>query len=168
MSADARTDLRTELQQTRPFASLEHEATISIARTAAILEHGIAEALRRHGITPTQFNVLRILRGAGAGGLCRNEVRDRLVAPVPDATRLLDRMVELGLVSRDRDLKDRRFVTTRITQRGRELLARLDDPMELLHRRRLGHLGAEKLRALIDLLAAVRTADASAAVQQHS
>ena len=155
-------DLRSELKQTRPFASLEQEATLSIARTAAILEHGVAEALREHGITPTQYNVLRILRGAGANGLCRNEVRDRLIAPVPDATRLLDRMVELGLVSRDRDLKDRRFVTTRITRRGLDLLTRLDDPIELLHRRRLGHLGATRLRELIDLLAEVRSKGAPA------
>jgi DNA-binding MarR family transcriptional regulator len=156
-------DLRSELRQTKPFASLEHEATVSIARTAAILEHGIAEALREHGITPTQFNVLRILRGAGPGGLCRNEVRDRLIAPVPDATRLLDRMVDVGLVSRDRDLEDRRFVTARITQRGLDLLARLDDPLELMHRRRLGHLGEEKLKTLIDLLAEARSPGAAAA-----
>jgi DNA-binding MarR family transcriptional regulator len=157
------TDLRSELKQTKPFASREHEATVSIARTAAILEHGIAEALREHGITPTQFNVLRILRGAGPGGLCRNEVRDRLIAPVPDATRLLDRMMDVGLVSRERDLEDRRFVTARITQRGLDLLARLDDPLELLHRRRLGHLGETKLKTLIDLLAEARSPGTAAA-----
>lgn len=148
--------LQAELGQTRPFASPEHEAMLSIARTAAVLEHSVAEALKPYGITPTQYNVLRILRGAGKEGLCRNAVRDRLVARVPDATRLLDRLAQSGLVARDRDTPDRRFVTTRITRAGLALLARLDEPMTRLHARQLGHLGAGKLGTLIDLLAQVR------------
>jgi DNA-binding MarR family transcriptional regulator len=148
--------LQSDLKQTKPFGSLEQEAMLSIARTAAVLEHALAEALRQHGITATQYNVLRILRGAGKDGLCRNEVRDRMVARVPDATRLLDRMAEMGLVSRDRDAPDRRFVTTRITPAGLELLAELDEPIARLHQEQLGHLGAQQLRTLIDLLAEAR------------
>ncbi len=154
--------LQAELKQGKPFASPEHEAILSIARTASVLEHGVIEALKPHGITPTQYNVLRILRGAGKEGLCRNAVRDRLVARVPDATRLLDRLAEAGLVARDRDAPDRRYVTTRITLAGLDLLARLDQPITQLHRRQLGRLGARKLGTLIDLLAEVRGAAAPA------
>src|ERR671913_2522840 len=148
--------LQVELRQRKPFASLEQEATISIARTAALLEHGTAEALKPHGLTPTQYNALRILRGAEPEGLCRNEVRDRLIARVPDATRLLERLEETGLVARAREGEDRRFVRARITSAGLELLAALDGEVEQLHRRQLGHLGERKLRALVDLLAEAR------------
>ena len=82
-------NLRSELKQRKPFTSPEHEAVVSLARTAAILEHELADALKPHGLTPTQYNALRILRGAEPDGLCRNEIRDRLVSPMPDATRLL-------------------------------------------------------------------------------
>jgi DNA-binding MarR family transcriptional regulator len=152
----AASKLQEELKQSKPFATLEQEALLSIERTAAILGHGVADALRRYGITPTQYNVLRILRGAGEQGLCRNEVRDRLVAQVPDVTRLLDRMEEIGLVDRERAAKDRRMVFTRITRKGLQLLGRIDDPVARLHQQQLGHLGVAKLRTLIRLLAEAR------------
>src|SRR3982750_1704294 len=120
--------LRDEIRQTRPFDSLEQEALLAVERTAAVLMHRFADALKPHGITPTQYNVLRILRGAGAAGLFRNEIRDRLVAQVPDVTRLLDRMEDAGLVERERGETDRRLVTTRITRQGLQLLKRLDAP----------------------------------------
>jgi DNA-binding MarR family transcriptional regulator len=143
--------LQCEVRQTRPFTSLEQEAMLNIVRTAAVLEHLHAETFRRHGITATQYNVLRILRGAGSAGLCRNDVRDRLVAQVPDATRLLDRMESMGLVTRSRDLGDRRQVNATITERGLELLAALDEPVAEAHRRHLGHMTPEELQALIEL-----------------
>ena len=148
--------LQDEIKQSKPFRSLEQEALLSIERTAAVLNHGVADALRRYDITPTQYNVLRILRGAGERGLCRNDVRDRLVAQVPDVTRLLDRMEEMGLVERERAEQDRRMVFTRLTRKGGQLLARLDEPVARLHHRQLGHLGAASLRTLIDLLAEAR------------
>jgi hypothetical protein len=86
--------LQEEVKQSQPFGSLEQEAHLNIARTAAVLEHELGEVFRAQGITATQYNVLRILRGSSDTGLCRNEVRDRLIAQVPDATRLLDRLVE--------------------------------------------------------------------------
>jgi len=150
------TRLRDEIKQTRPFTSLEQEALLSIERTAAVLGHSMAEALKGYSITPTQYNALRILRGAGEGGLCRNEVRERLVARVPDVTRLLDRLEEMGLVARERDTSDRRLVTTRITRDGLKLLARLDEPVAEAHQRQLGHMDERSLRALIDLLAEAR------------
>ena len=98
--------LQEELKQSKPFHSLEEEAFLNIARTHAVLEHALAQALKPFDITPTQYNVLRILRGAGADGLCRNEVGERLVRRVPDVTRLLDRMEEMGLVGRVRGGED--------------------------------------------------------------
>ena len=148
--------LLTELRQRKPFSSLEQEASLSVARTAALLEHGSAEALKPYGLTPTQYNALRILRGAEPEGLCRNEVRDRLIARVPDATRLLERLEEMELVVRAREGDDRRYVRARITGAGLELLATLDPVILELHRRQLGHLGERKLRALVELLAEAR------------
>ena len=150
------TTLRDEIRQTRPFQSLEQEAALSIERTAVVLKHQIAESLREFGITGTQLNVLRILRGAGPDGLCRNEIGDRLVSQVPDVTRLLDRMEEAGLVTRERSAEDRRLVRTRITPDGLALLDRLDAPLVEMHREQLGHLSREQLQTLIDLLALVR------------
>ncbi|NUQ20140.1 MAG: MarR family transcriptional regulator [Gemmatimonadaceae bacterium] len=148
--------LRDELRQRKPFDSLEQEAFLSLGRTEAVLEEAIERVLKPHAISITQYNVLRILRGAGADGLCRNEIRDRLVSRMPDVTRLLDRMEEAGLVSRIRDAEDRRMVNTCLTDRGRRLVDKLDAPVTEEHKRRLGHLTRQQLRTLIDLLALVR------------
>lgn len=149
-------DLRNEIRQTKPFASTAAEAHLSIERTAAVLGHAVAERLKAFGITPTQYNVLRILRGAGTSGLCRNEIRDRLVAQVPDVTRLLDRLESSGLIERSRSTTDRRLVSTQITEAGLALLARLDEPVLEMHEHMLGHMSAEQLQTLIELLALAR------------
>ena len=151
-------DLRTEIKQQKPFGSLEQEAMLNIERTAAVLGHAFADALKPFGITPTQYNVLRILRGAGREGLCRNEVRDRLIAQVPDVTRLLDRLEDAGLIERERNGDDRRLVTTRISPAGTALLRSLDAPALAVHRRQLGHLSAQQLRTLTELLTLARNA----------
>jgi len=148
--------LQNEIKQTKPFASLEQEAMLNIERTAALLGHQLEHALKPYGITPTQYNVLRILRGAGDRGLCRHEVRERLVAQVPDVTRLLDRLEEMKLIARERDAVDRRLVNTHITTHGLDLLKELDQPVLDFHRAQLGHLGRENLRTLIDLLSSAR------------
>ncbi len=152
-------DLRTELRQRKPFASLQQEAQLNIVRTGNLLTDSFERLLKPHGITGTQYNVLRILRGAGPDGLCRNEVRDRLLSRMPDATRLLDRMEEAGLVTRSREGGDRRLVTTRITEKGRRLVDHLDDVVEEEHQRQLGHLSEKQTRKLIKLLTLVRAAD---------
>jgi DNA-binding MarR family transcriptional regulator len=144
-------ELRTEIWQNRPFRSLEQEAHLNIVRTASYLSDGIDQILRPHGITGPQYNVLRILRGAEPTGLCRNDVRDRMLTRMPDMTRLLDRMEAASLVSRCRDEDDRRLVTTRITQTGLALLDKLDDEVDAEHRRRLGHLSDDQLRMLVEL-----------------
>lgn len=148
--------LRDEIKQATPFERPEEEAFVSISRTSAVLGHALGEAFKPFGITATQYNVLRILRGAGKGGLCRNEVRDRLIAQVPDVTRLLDRMEAAGLISRERDEGDRRLVTTRITAAGLRLLDRLKEPVMDVQRRHLGHMSREQLDTLNELLALAR------------
>jgi DNA-binding MarR family transcriptional regulator len=150
------THLRDEIKQTRPFSSLEQEAYLGVGRTWAVLEHALAEALKRYGITPTQYNVLRILRGAGASGLCRGEVMERMIARVPDATRLLDRMESAGLIERERGVTDRRFVTTRITGEGLRLLGVLAEPILALHRQQFDGLTPADLEKLIELLELAR------------
>ena len=153
-----RKTLRDELKMTRPFRSVEEEAILSIARTAAVMEHSGAEALKPFDLTITQYNVLRILRGAAGEGLCRNEVGERLVTKVPDVTRLLDRMEEAGLIVRQRGGEDRRFVSTRITDKGLKLLEKIDRELPAMHARQLGHVSQKRLRELIAILEEVRNA----------
>lgn len=149
-------ELQAELKQTRPFKSLEEEAHLSIQRTAALLEHAFENALKPHHITATQYNVLRILRGAEPDGLCRNEVSQRLVRQVPDVTRLLDRLEDAKLIVRQRGGQDRRYVVTRITRSGMQLLNQVQQRIDEIHRTQLGHLNEGQLRKLVSLLAAVR------------
>lgn len=149
-------ELQAELKQTRPFKTLEEEAHLSIQRTAALLEHAFENALKPHQITATQYNVLRILRGAEPDGLCRNEVSERLVRQVPDVTRLLDRLEDVKLIVRQRGGQDRRYVVTRITRSGLQLLNQVQHRIDDIHRTQLGHLNESQLRKLISLLAAVR------------
>jgi DNA-binding MarR family transcriptional regulator len=153
------TDLRDELRQTRPFVSIHQEAHLNVARTEAALADSLERVLKAHGVSATQYNVLRILRGAGPDGLCRNEIRDRLLTRMPDVTRLLDRMEEAQLVTRVRDADDRRMVSTRLTARGRRLVDALDAPVAEEHRRRLGHMSESQLRTLVELLTLARRAN---------
>jgi DNA-binding MarR family transcriptional regulator len=154
-----RRGLQEEIKQSRPFRCLEEEVYLNIARTAAVLEHAFAQSLKPYGITATQYNVLRILRGAGPDGLCRNDIGSRLVRSVPDVTRLLDRMEEMQLISRERTGADRRYVTTRVSRQGLDLLARLDEEITGMHQRQVGHVDRRSLRELVDTLTAIRRPD---------
>lgn len=148
--------LRDEIKQNKPFRTLRQEAQLNLVRTANVLSDSFEQMLKPYGITGTQYNVLRILRGAEPNGLCRNEVAERLLNRMPDATRLLDRMEEAGLVARERSTVDRRLVTTTITKKGREVVDGLDEAADAEHEKRLGHLSEDQLRTLIDLLEAAR------------
>lgn len=150
-------DLRQELKQEKPFRSLHQEAQLNLVRTANLLVDRFEQMLKPSGITATQYNVLRILRGAEPAGLCRHEVSARLLNRMPDATRLLDRMEEAGLVTRARGTEDRRMVKTHITGKGLELVNSLDEAVEEEHLKQLGHLSGEQLATLIDLLTQVRS-----------
>ncbi len=148
--------LQKELKQTKPFKSLEEEVILNVARTAEFLAASSAEVFRRAELTATQYNALRILRGAGEGGLSCGEIGERMVTTVPDVTRLLDRLEARGLISRERPANNRRLVLTRITDEGLRLLDELDGPVEESHLRLAGHLGKGRLKALNELLEALR------------
>jgi DNA-binding MarR family transcriptional regulator len=147
--------LQAEIKQNKPFASLEHEAILGLLRTAAVVDHATDEALRPYGLTGTQFNVLRILRGADPDGLCGKEIGERMINRVPDVPRLLDRLEKAELISRQRDREDRREVSARITAKGRQLvdeIGNISTPVEKWFRR----LDQSQLRALITALDVIR------------
>jgi DNA-binding MarR family transcriptional regulator len=150
------TKLQKELKQTKPFASPEEEVYLSVVRTAEMLVSCASETLKQADLTPTQYNALRILRGAGQKGASCSEIGERMVTKDSDITRLLDRLETRGLVSRERETKDRRRIMTRITDAGLRVLAELDKPIVQCHRRQLGHLGEKQLASLAKLLETVR------------
>src|SRR6202049_596766 len=134
----------------------EEAAFLDLLRTTDMLSRGLVEILKAEDLSSTQYNVLRILRGAPEGLPC-GEIASRMITRDPDITRLLDRMEKRGLISRCRETKDRRMVMARITPEGLKLLGRLDEPVEEGHRRQLGHLGRDRLRALTELLQVARS-----------
>jgi len=148
--------IQAEIQQTKPFPGLEDEAVVSLHRTADQLQGRLSDMLRPYGLSPTQFNALRILRGAGEAGRACSEIAERMVNRDPDITRLLDRLERRGLAARSREGRDRRVIITRITPAGLELLRGLDRPIEEFNRKQLGHLSDPQLRALVKLLEVVR------------
>lgn len=155
---DARTLLQREVQKRRPFTNPAQEAYLSIQRTASILASDFQRLLKPHGLSEATYNVLRILRGALEDGGSRtcSEIGEHMVTPVPDVTRLVDRLETRGLVKRKRDLEDRRIVRVAITDAGLEILAALDEQVLGAHMHQLGHMSEADLARLIVLLAKVR------------
>jgi DNA-binding MarR family transcriptional regulator len=135
-----------------PQAALEARAFVSLLRTADAMARGAEALLKPYSLSGTQYNILRILRGAGEKGLACSEVGGRLISRDPDMTRLLDRMESRGLIVRAREVQDRRVVKTRITAEGLKLLDELDKPVHELHRRQWRHISAKQLRQLANLL----------------
>jgi len=148
--------LQQEIHQTKAIRLVEEEAALNIVRTADMLMLAVTGVLKPHLLSATQYNVLRILRGAGKDGASCKEIGQRLVALDPDITRLMDRLEQRGLVVRDRSREDRRVVRHRLTKTGLELTNELDRPIETLHKKTMGHMKAEKLRDLIGLLEEIR------------
>lgn len=134
----------------------EEVAFVDLLRTTDLLSRRLAPVLKGEDLSSTQYNVLRILRGAG-GDLTCGEIGDRMITRDPDITRLLDRLERRGLIVRHRDIRDRRTVMTRITVEGLRLLSRLDKPVQAAHRQQLGHLGRQRLHALTELLSLARS-----------
>jgi DNA-binding MarR family transcriptional regulator len=148
--------IQAEIKQRKPFKSLEAEALLALLRTADQLQGRVAEMLKPHQLSPTQYNALRILRGAEPKGLPCSQIGERMINRDPDVTRLLNRLEDRGLVERGRDSKDRRVIAARATRLALELLKSLDRPVEEFQRRLLGHLGKHRLKTLIRLLDAAR------------
>jgi len=150
-------DLAEEIGKKRPFDRPEVEAYLNLVRTHEHLEAMSARFFKTHGITGPQYNVLRILRGHGER-MRTHQVADEMVTREPDITRLLDRLVERGLVSRERCPVDRRVVWAELTEAGAAALKELDRPVMELHKLQLGHLGERRLRTLSRLLFEARHA----------
>jgi DNA-binding MarR family transcriptional regulator len=140
----------------QPVVYPEEMAFIDLFRTADLLSRAPAQLLKSEDLSATQYNVLRILRGAPKGLPC-GEIAARMITRDPDITRLLDRLAKRGLIARRRETKDRRVVLTRIAPEGLERLARLDAPMQQVHRKQLGPLGHNRLKTLTELLETLRS-----------
>jgi DNA-binding MarR family transcriptional regulator len=151
----ATSKLQHELKKKRPFDALEQEAALNIVRTSDQLQHRFAGLFREHDLTPAQYNILRILRGAGKP-LPILEIASRTIAVVPGITGLIDRLEQAGFVQRVRCEKDRRVIYVGLTAPGSKTLAALDEPLIALHRKLLGGLTQAELQELIRVLEKVR------------
>jgi DNA-binding MarR family transcriptional regulator len=152
----SRSRIQEEIAQSRPFHTPEQECLVGLLRTADVVRRRLARVIAPRGITLQQYNVLRILRGAGEEGLPTLEIAERMIEQAPGVTRLLDRLVGKQLVQRGRTRSDQRCVVCRITSRGLALLDELDAPMDAADGASLGALGRERVTRLIRLLDAVR------------
>jgi len=149
-------ELQHELGKRRPFERAEEEAYLSLVRTSGIVSGPFGALFRGHGLSPSAYNVLRILRGSGEKGRPASSIGADMVVRVPDVTRLVDRLEGDGLVERRRCPDDRRVVHVLLTAKGRVLVDRLDGAVAALHHEMLGHLSRDELDTLIGLLARVR------------
>jgi DNA-binding MarR family transcriptional regulator len=156
MATTSKSPLAATLKQNRPFVSVQQEAFLSILRTASELSNTADKSLRQFHITQQQYNVLRILRGAGAEGLCRNEISARMIAAAPDMSRLLDRMEKSAWITRERAEDDRRQVSTFITESGKMLLTIIENPMREQTHRLFEGVKSGDLKMLLDVLAEIR------------
>ncbi|HET9101274.1 MAG TPA: MarR family transcriptional regulator [Acidobacteriaceae bacterium] len=148
--------LKDEIGQARPFSSVAEEALLNLLRTADCLERAMQRSTRSHGITGTQYNVLRILRGAHPQGLTCSAIGDRMITADPDITRLLSRLKAMGLIRQQRDKRDKRVVWTQISPAGLALLSELDPTVQKLPTQLLGHIAPADLHRLVELLELAR------------
>ena len=148
--------LQREIQQTKPFRSIGQEAMLSLMRTTDLIQRRLAKMLAPSGITQQQYNVLRILRGAGPDGLPTLAIADRMVERTPGVTRLVDRLVAKGWVQRERARDDRRRVDCRISEEGQALLAELEDPVNHFDDELLGMLSTDEQQQLVRMLDRIR------------
>lgn len=150
-------NIQAEIKQNKPLTP-EQEVLITLERTADAFHRKVAELLKPHGVSSTQYNVLRILRGAGKDGLPCGAIAERMVTRDPDITRLLDRLDKMGFIVRERGQRDRRVVTTNITDAGLKLLKQLDKPVQELGTTLVKNLSKGQMQQLVELLDLARSA----------
>ncbi len=148
-------NLSDELKKKHPFKSVEQEAMLSIMRTSDLLENRAARLLRNYQLTPSQYNVMRIMRGEGKPMPCL-EVADRMIQVAPAITRVVDQLVARGLISKTQSSEDRRVFLVQLTVAGKALLRKIDAPIDRLHQTLLGHVSQRDLKSLIATLADAR------------
>lgn len=150
--------LAKEIRKKGPFQTAEQETYLNLLRTVSVLAEDFVKLMKKQGLSESTYNALRILRGSGEAGRSCSQIAVDMVARVPDITRIVDRLEQAGLASRSRETADRRVVMVHITQKGNELLARLDEPVIRTHREQLGHFSKADLAQLNDLLVRARRA----------
>ena len=156
--------LKDEIKKKRPFDSPSEEAYLNLLRTATTLAAEFERLFKQAGLSEPQYNVLRILRGAGGDGLPCLEVGARMITRVPDVTRLVDRLEAAGLVERNRTSEDRRVVMVKITKKGLDAIAVLDQPLLEIHKRQMGHMTRRELEDLSRLLVKARHPEGEQAI----
>lgn len=147
--------LQDELGKRNPFESLEQEATLALMRTSDLLENRVARLLREYGLTPTQYNVLRILRGEGKPMPCL-EVAERMIQVAPAITRVVDQLLKQKLITKTQSATDRRVFEIALTPAAMQLLKTMDQPVLDLHASLLRGVSQSNLRALINILEIIR------------
>src|SRR5262245_6772139 len=152
--------VQAEIRQTKPFRSAAQEATIALLRTASIVTRALARVVEPSGLSLAQYNALRIIRGAGAGGIPTLSIRERMIEEGTTITRLLDKLEDAGLIRRERTVPDRRQVLCFVTDAGRKLLDTLDPLVNIADEEAVASLSESELERFIDLLDSVRRTNA--------
>ena len=149
--------LQHEIGKKKPFDLLEEEVFLNMIRATSQFTAPFSELFKTHGLSEATYNILRILRGHGGPGRSCGQIGDELITRVPDVTRLVDRLEQLGLVTRNRIQEDRRVVLIQITAKGLELLASIDSPIVQLQRTQFAHMSRTDLKQLNHLLSVARS-----------
>jgi MarR family transcriptional regulator, organic hydroperoxide resistance regulator len=159
-SSPRSTGLQAEMRQSRPFKTLNQEATVALLRTASLVTRAFARIVEPFGLSFAQYNALRIIRGKGSNGIPTLAIRERMIDEGTTITRLLDKLEAAGLIARERSFPDRRQVICYATDAGRELLDRLDPKVDALDEKIVGFLPAGRIKELIRILEEVRRENA--------
>ena len=155
-----RSSVQSEIRQSRPFRSKKQEATIALLRTASVVSRALSRVVEPWALSLAQYNALRIIRGAGAGGIATLAIRERMIEEGTTITRILDKLEQSGYIRRERALPDRRQVMCEVTTEGRRLLDKIDPIVDAADEEAMTSLGARELSQFIDALDAVRGANA--------
>ena len=152
--------IQSEIRQSKPFRSVAQEAAIALLRTASVVSRAVGRVIEPSGISLAQYNALRIIRGAGTGGIPTLSIRERMIDEGTTITRLLDKLEDAGLVRRERSYPDRRQVMCFATDAGRKLLDTLDPQVNAMDEEVVSSLTDAQLETFIEMLDTVRSANA--------
>ncbi|HUF35126.1 MAG TPA: MarR family transcriptional regulator [Gemmatimonadales bacterium] len=166
--APARSAVQQEIRQSRPFRSTAQEATVALLRTASVVSRVVGRVLEPYRLSPAQYNALRVVRGAGPGGVPTLAVRERMIEAGTTITRILDKLETAGLVRRERGEPDRRLVRCYATAKGTRLLAELDPKVDAADEAAMAGLSGARLRMLIELLDTIRATNAVPGAPRHA
>jgi MarR family transcriptional regulator, organic hydroperoxide resistance regulator len=155
-----RSSVQSEIRQSRPFRSKKQEATIALLRTASVVSRALSRVLEPWSLSLAQYNALRIIRGAGTGGIATLAIRERMIEEGTTITRILDKLDDSGYISRERALPDRRQVMCQATAEGRRLLDKIDPIVDAADEEAMESLGARDVAQFVDLLDTIRSANA--------